>query len=70
MRDRQSRMLEAQYEQALKRSRDEEEAEREKVETAAKTRKTEADISSAKERYLARKRAEAEAKKNGIAHPP
>ncbi|TPX17335.1 uncharacterized protein E0L32_012190 [Thyridium curvatum] len=70
MRDRQSRMLEAQYEQALKRSRVEEEAERQKVELASKSRKTESEISSAKERYLARKRAEAEAKKNGLAEGP
>lgn len=63
MRDRQSRMLAAQYEQALKRTRDEEEEQLKTVEEASKTRKTAADISSAKERYLARKRAEAEAKK-------
>ncbi|TLS23332.1 uncharacterized protein PpBr36_05951 [Pyricularia pennisetigena] len=64
-RDRQSRMMEAQYEQALKRSREEAEEERKKIELVSKSRKTESDISSAKERYLARKRAEAEAKKNG-----
>lgn len=63
MRDRQSRMLESQYEQALKRSRDEEDEQTKAAEEAAKSRKTTADISSAKERYLARKRAEAEAKK-------
>ncbi|CAK7207361.1 hypothetical protein SEUCBS139899_010171 [Sporothrix eucalyptigena] len=63
MRDRQSRMLAAQYEQALKRSRDEEDEQTKAAEEAAKSRKTAADISSAKERYLARKRAEAEAKK-------
>ncbi len=62
MRDRQSRMLEAQYEQALKHSRDEEDKERQKVEMESKTRKTDADISSAKERYLARKRAEGRGK--------
>ncbi|KAI1854822.1 hypothetical protein JX266_000940 [Neoarthrinium moseri] len=66
MRERQSRMMEAQLEQALKRSLEEEEEERQKVERAAKSRKTESDISSAKERYLARKRAaEEEKKKNG-----
>jgi coiled-coil domain-containing protein 55 len=64
MRARQSRMLEAQLEQSLKRSLEEEEEERQKVELAAKSQKTEADISSARERYLARKRA-AEAKKGG-----
>ncbi|KAH9900503.1 hypothetical protein F4778DRAFT_739246 [Xylariomycetidae sp. FL2044] len=62
MRERQSRMLEAQLEQSLKRSLEEEEAERQRVERAAKSRKTESDISSARERYLARKR-EAEAAK-------
>ncbi|KAK1751828.1 nuclear speckle splicing regulatory protein 1 [Echria macrotheca] len=67
MRERQTRMLEAQLEETLKRSREEEEAERAKVELVAKSRKTEADISSAKERYLARKRAAEEAKKNGAA---
>jgi coiled-coil domain-containing protein 55 len=65
MRDRQSRMLESQYEQALKRSRDEEDGERQRIEAEAKSRKTAAEVSSAKERYLARKRAEAEAKQNG-----
>lgn len=69
MRDRQSRMLEAQYEQALKRARDDEEEERQKVELAAKSRKTDSEISSAKERYLARKRAAEEAKKSGLADP-
>lgn len=65
MRERQTRMLEAQLEQSLKRNRDEEEEERKKVEQETKSRKTESDISSAKERYLARKRAAEEAKKNG-----
>ncbi|KJR86443.1 coiled-coil domain-containing protein [Sporothrix schenckii 1099-18] len=65
MRDRQSRMLAAQYEQALKRSRDAEDEQTKAAQDAAKSRKTTADISSAKERYLARKRAEAEAKNAG-----
>ncbi|KAH6654022.1 coiled-coil domain-containing protein 55-domain containing protein [Truncatella angustata] len=65
MRERQSRMMEAQLAQALKRSLEEEEDERQKVERASKSRKTESDISSAKERYLARKRAAEEAKKMG-----
>ncbi|KAK6219032.1 hypothetical protein LQW54_002534 [Pestalotiopsis sp. IQ-011] len=65
MRERQSRMMEAQLEQALKRSLEQEEEERQTVERAAKSRKTETDISSAKERYLARKKAAEEAKKNG-----
>ncbi|CAJ2505913.1 Uu.00g000430.m01.CDS01 [Anthostomella pinea] len=63
MRERQSRMMEAQLEQSLKRSLEEEEEERQKVERASKSRKTEADVSSAKERYLARKREAEEAKK-------
>ena len=66
MRERQTRMLEAQLEEKLKRAREEEEEERKKVELVAKSRKTEADISSAKERYLARKRAAEEAKKKGL----
>ncbi|KAH6850232.1 coiled-coil domain-containing protein 55-domain containing protein [Chaetomium sp. MPI-CAGE-AT-0009] len=69
MRERQTRMLEAQLEETLKRSRQEEEEEVAKVQLASKSRKTEADISSAKERYLARKRAAEEAKKNGAEGP-
>ncbi|KAJ4304441.1 hypothetical protein N0V88_002054 [Collariella sp. IMI 366227] len=70
MRERQTRMLEAQLEESLKRSREEEEEEAAKVQLASKTRKTSADISSAKERYLARKKAAEEAKKNGTAEEP
>jgi hypothetical protein len=70
MRERQTRMLEAQLEESLKRAREEEEEEKKKIELVAKSRKTEADISSAKERYLARKRAAEEAKKNGLADAP
>ena len=65
MRERQSHMLEEQLEESLKRSREAEEAQREEVERASKSRKTEGEISSAKERYLARKRAAEEAKKQG-----
>ncbi|KAL2753357.1 hypothetical protein ACRALDRAFT_2043792 [Sodiomyces alcalophilus JCM 7366] len=67
MRERQTRMLEQQLEAALKRSREEEEQEREKLERATKSRKTESEISSARERYLARKREAEEAKKKGLA---
>ncbi|GAP91154.1 putative coiled-coil domain-containing protein 55 [Rosellinia necatrix] len=67
MRERQTRMLEAQLEESLKRSLEQEEEERQKVERAAKSRKTETDISSAKERYLARKRQAEEEKKKGLA---
>ncbi|KAI1195561.1 coiled-coil domain-containing protein 55-domain containing protein [Nemania serpens] len=63
MRERQTRMLEAQLEQTLKRSLEQEAEEQEKAERAAKSRKTEKDISSAKERYLARKRQAEEEKK-------
>ncbi|KAJ8127446.1 hypothetical protein O1611_g6191 [Lasiodiplodia mahajangana] len=67
MRERQTRMLEAQLEQTLKRSLEQEEEERQKVERATKSRKTEADISSARERYLARKKQAEEEKKKGLA---
>ncbi|KAL7901021.1 coiled-coil domain-protein 55 domain-containing protein [Trichoderma sp. SZMC 28014] len=69
MRERQSRMLADQLEASLKRSREATEAQREEVERAAKTRKTEGEISSAKERYLARKRAAEEEKKKAAAEP-
>jgi hypothetical protein len=62
-RERQSRMLAEQLEESLKRTRDEEAAERMEIERRNKSQKTEGEISSAKERYLARKRA-AEAEKN------
>ncbi|KAI2642852.1 coiled-coil domain-containing protein 55-domain containing protein [Xylaria nigripes] len=68
MRERQTRMLEAQLEQSLKRSLKQEEEERQAMERSVKSRKTETDISSAKERYLARKKlAEEEKKKKGAA---
>lgn len=69
MRERQTRMMEAQLEQALKRTRDEEEEERKKIEQQSKSQKTATDISSAKERFLARKRAAEEAKKLGQEAP-
>jgi coiled-coil domain-containing protein 55 len=65
MRERQSRMMEAQLEQATKRALEEDEEERAKVERASKSQKTEGDIMSAKERYLQRKREAEEAKKSG-----
>lgn len=65
MRERQSRMMEAQLEQATKRALEDEEEERQKIERASKSRKTEGDIMNAKERYLARKREAEEAKKRG-----
>ncbi|SPO01109.1 uncharacterized protein DNG_03856 [Cephalotrichum gorgonifer] len=64
--ERQSRMMEEQLAESLKRSRDAEEEEKAKMaEKLARSKKTEADISSAKERYLARKREAEEAKKLG-----
>lgn len=67
MRERQSRMLEEQLEQSMKRSREAEEAGQRDVEQSAKSRKTEGEISSARERYLARKRAAEEAKGKSLA---
>jgi len=55
-RDRQTRMMEAQLEQAAKRAAEDDAEEMAKVERAAKSRKTATDVSSAKERYLQRKR--------------
>ncbi|CAL3970738.1 hypothetical protein PZA11_007176 [Diplocarpon coronariae] len=65
MRERQTRMMEAQLEQATKRALEQEEEGKETLERASKSRKTERDITSAKERYLARKREAEEAKKRG-----
>jgi hypothetical protein len=62
MRERQSRMIEAQLEQAAKRAAEDDEEERQKIERAAKSRKTDVEIEGARERYLRRKR-EADAKK-------
>lgn len=56
-RERQSRMMEEQLAAQSKRAREEEEEERKKVESAAKSAKTEKDVSDAKARYLARKAA-------------
>jgi len=62
MRARQTRMLEAQLLEATKRAADDEMEEQRKLEHASKSRKKDDEITSAKERYLARKR-EAEAAK-------
>lgn len=67
MRERQTRMMEAQLEQATKRALEQEEEDKEALERASKSRKTEGDIMSAKERYLARKREAEEAKKKAAA---
>ncbi|OBT50110.1 hypothetical protein VE04_09525 [Pseudogymnoascus sp. 24MN13] len=63
MRERQTRMMEAQLDDATERAREEEEEEREKVERASKSRKTEGEIMGAKERYLLRKKEAEEAKR-------
>ncbi|CZT53309.1 uncharacterized protein RSE6_14794 [Rhynchosporium secalis] len=65
MRERQTRMMEAQLEQATKRALEQEDEDKETLERASKSRKTESDIMSAKERYLARKKEAEEAKKRG-----
>jgi hypothetical protein len=62
VRDRQTAMLAEQIEKAAKRKADEEAEEQRKLEHASKSRKTEGEISSAKERYLQRKREAAAAK--------
>ncbi|KAI9880204.1 MAG: hypothetical protein M1830_004790 [Pleopsidium flavum] len=56
MRERQTRMMEAQLEQVTKRAADDEEDQRRELERAAKSRKTDGEITSARERYLQRKR--------------
>ena len=63
MRERQSRMLEAQLEESAKRVSRDQDVEREALQRAAKSRKTGVEINSARERYLQRKR-EAEAAKS------
>jgi coiled-coil domain-containing protein 55 len=70
MLERQARMLEQQLEESRKRAREEAEQEAARLQMSTKSRKTEAEISSARERYLARKRAAEEAKKNGQAELP
>ena len=62
MRERQTRMIEAQLEDGAKRVAEDEQVEMEALQRAAKSRKTEGEVSSARERYLQRKR-EAEAAK-------
>ncbi|KAF2629306.1 hypothetical protein BU25DRAFT_409193 [Macroventuria anomochaeta] len=61
-RERQTAMIAEQIESANKRKADEEAEEQAKLQHAAKSQKTASEISSAKERYLQRKREAAEAK--------
>lgn len=64
VRERQTRMMEQQLEESRKRALEADKEEQERLEQASKSRKTETDISSARERFLARKR-EKEAQKKG-----
>jgi coiled-coil domain-containing protein 55 len=64
-RERQTQMMAEQIETANKRKADEEAEEQAKLEHARKSQKTATDISSAKERYLQRKREAAAAKVSG-----
>jgi coiled-coil domain-containing protein 55 len=57
-RERQTRMIASQIESMEKAQQEEEERQRKEMEQKTKSKKTEGDISSAKERYLARKRAQ------------
>lgn len=68
MRERQSRMLETQLEEAAKRAADDEDVEKEAQQRAAKSKKTSGEINSARDRYLQRKR-EAEAAKTAGREP-
>lgn len=61
VRERQTQMVAEQIAQAAKRAADDEAEEQRKLEHASKSRKTEGEISSAKERYLQRKKAAAAA---------
>ncbi|KAK6543801.1 hypothetical protein TWF694_000532 [Orbilia ellipsospora] len=66
MRERQSRMIEQQLEEATRKAARDEAAERAEIERQAKLRKTTAgDVNSARERYLQRKREAEEKKKQG-----
>ncbi|KAF2248315.1 hypothetical protein BU26DRAFT_520023 [Trematosphaeria pertusa] len=62
VRARQTQMVAEQIEQAAKRKADEDAEEQRKLQHASKSQKTESEISSAKERYLQRKREAAAAK--------
>lgn len=64
-RERQSKLMEEQLAERLKRQREEEEEERAKLERAAKSTKTATDVNDAKARYLARKAAKEKEKAGG-----
>jgi coiled-coil domain-containing protein 55 len=63
VRERQTRMMEQQLEESRKRALEADKEEQERLEKASKTKKTNTDISSARERFLARKREKEEAAK-------
>ena len=65
VRERQTALVAEQIEQSAKRKAEEEAEEQTKLQRASKSQKTEKDISSAKERYLQRKREAAAAKAAG-----
>ncbi|KAK6002602.1 hypothetical protein QM012_001352 [Aureobasidium pullulans] len=66
-RERQTRMMEQQLEESRKRALEADKEEQERLEKASKSKKTESDISSARERFLARKREKEEAAKKTAA---
>ena len=66
MGERHARMVEHQLEEAKKRKAEEEAAELQKREMSSKSKKTDGEISSAKERYLQRKREAEERRKQGL----
>ena len=53
-------MLEQQLEEQARKAQEDQDAKRKALEAGTKSRKTEKDITGARERYLARKREEAE----------
>ncbi|KAH0288446.1 hypothetical protein KCU62_g5258, partial [Aureobasidium sp. EXF-3399] len=67
VRERQTRMMEQQLEESRKRALEADKEEQERLEKASKSKKTDTDISSARERFLARKREKEEAAKKKVA---
>lgn len=67
VRERQTRMMEQQLEESRKRALEADKEEQERLEKASKSKKTATDISSARERFLARKREKEEAAKKKAA---
>jgi coiled-coil domain-containing protein 55 len=67
VRERQTRMMELQLEESRKRALEADQEEQERLEKASKSKKSDTDISSARERFLARKREKEEAAKKKAA---